>query len=111
MSKQCKSAELDGCGQTLPLTDFYSWGKKTDSRCKECRKALERKRHKAKPKKEKVRLNNFQKLPLEKQIEVIKMINEGRTIYAISKYLKKSPTTLYRWKSLDLIQLQKVETH
>jgi hypothetical protein len=103
----CKSIENDGCGVELPLSKFYAWHDKIDIRCKVCRSKLQKKRYKAKQtQKNKTVLNNFHKLPKESQTTALNMIRDGKTLYAVAKFLEKTPTTIYRWEKKGLLIAQ-----
>lgn len=99
-TKQCREISDGGCGLTKPLTDFHMIrGKHHRTLCKPCARIRQTALQREKRKEVRgTKQNGFQQLTAESQAKVLEMLH-GETLYAVAKYLGKSPSTIYRWNS------------
>ncbi len=101
MSKLCRTTY--GCGQMLSLENFSSWSNRTSSCCKQCvrnraKTLYDQKKGNSINGQGKTTHNGFHKLTEEQINKCLKMLDDNETIYAISKFLQKSPKMLYYWR-------------
>jgi hypothetical protein len=99
-TKQCLGTLDGGCGLIKNLTHFNMIRAKHYRRiCNVCARirqtALQREKRKST---RGTKLNGFQQLTAESQATVLAMLS-GNTLYAVAKYLGKSPSTIYSWNS------------
>jgi hypothetical protein len=109
-NKHCKPIADNGCGLLKPLSDFYCYGNRSDPRCKPCKIALQRLKRAEKkstlpPKK---KTNGFHKLTIKQQKKCVKMLKNGKTLYAVAKRIKRSCQTLYYWNRENMIYVNEL---
>jgi DNA-binding NarL/FixJ family response regulator len=94
-----------------PLSEFTKCGNRTSSYCKPCVNRYSKEYHRQKRRSRGIqprapgvpKSNGFHKLTAEQQNKCLQMLAEGKSVYAVAKYLNKSPRIVYYWRDRNYL--------